>query len=378
MRKIIILFLLISGMFPAAAAGEKIVTGGEGPTKREALMEAQRKAVEQGVGVLVDSQSLAENLMLVEDKIYSKSRGYVKNYSVISEKKIGDGNWKVVLECEVETEKIKDSLNAIGILREKMGNPRIIVVYDSSTAGGINDQNVPVASATYDGIVEYLCEREYPVVDKKVSDLLMQQKIDSSADIYKKSLKLGLNNQAEYLLVYDIKLHKEEPTDIFQRGFVLISAKIINLTTGRVYAGQGKKVMGIDKNSLDFAFLKAGRKAGRLAAKFLEQKLLERWQTDTVSGRPIILEILNVKDFSILIEFKEELKKSYGVRNVSRRQSIEKSVEYEITHVGDIDTLRDNIYKIFKSMGVKVMLRTSSGDKISYEIMKESGRSKKR
>ena len=368
MKKLSILIIVFICTHFMLNASVKLVTTGIGPTKSEAIMDAQRKAVEQGVGVFIDSQSLTENLMLVEDKIFSRSRGFVKNYSVSSESKQSDGNWKVVVECEVEEEKLKLSLDALGILRRKMGNPRIMVIYDQTITGGIEDRDDPIVSEVYEGIVEYLSDREFPVAAKRAADQLMLQDFATPDAFFKESVKLGLKREAEYLLLYNITLQGKKSTDLFHRGFVMISARLINTSTGQIYANQSKKVMGVDKDSLDYAYRKAGRKAGILTAKFLEQKVVKRWQADSVSGRVVILDILNVPDFPVLVKLKEQLKDTHGVRNIVRRDSIGKSTRFEITYVGDIDTLTGSIHEILKKMGLKTELPTTSGDRIIIEL----------
>ncbi|HPE29537.1 MAG TPA: hypothetical protein PLJ93_04210, partial [Candidatus Mcinerneyibacteriales bacterium] len=119
-----LLILIVAVLFTAAAAAQTVVTAsGIGTTKRDAEMAAQRAAVEQGIGTMIDSESLTQNFMLVEDKILSKARGYVKNYKVLSEKQEVDGTWTVTIEATVSQGDLKNDLNALGILREKMGNP---------------------------------------------------------------------------------------------------------------------------------------------------------------------------------------------------------------------------------------------------------------
>jgi hypothetical protein len=107
-----------------------------------------------------------------------------------------------------------------------------------------------------------------------------------------------------------------------------------------------------------------------LAAKFLEQKLVKRWQADTVSGRTVVLELINIHDFSLLVEFKAELKKAFGVRNISQRNSTPHTSQYEITYVGEIDTLKENAYSILRKMGIKTKVPTTSGDSIRIERIK--------
>lgn len=368
MRRILFVLLLSLSVNIVWAAGVEVTAAGFGPNEREALLAAQRKAVEKGVGVLVDSRSLTENMMLVEDKIYTKARGYVEHYTVLSEKKLTDGNWKVVIQCEVAEEKIKHTLKALGILRDKMGNPRIMIIYDPSITDHIPQTYHPVVSEAYDGIVEHLTEREFPVVGKRVFDQSILNEFVPSQNRYRKVVELGLRKKAEYILVYNIKPGDKESTNIFKKGWVMISAKIINTSSGQILANQNKKVMGVDKDSTDFAFRKAGRKAGKLAAKFLEYKLVKRWQGDTVSGRVVALEVVNIRDFSLLVEFKAKLKNSCGVRNIFQRNSTSSTTEYEITYVGDIDTLKENTYSILKKIGIKPKSLISTGDRIRIEL----------
>ncbi len=77
----------------AAAAPEmKTVTAtgiGSGTDKAkardDAIFDAQRRAVEQGVGLYIKSEIAVENLQLLSDDIYTKAGGYVHTYKVLSE-----------------------------------------------------------------------------------------------------------------------------------------------------------------------------------------------------------------------------------------------------------------------------------------------------
>jgi len=348
MRKILFFFFAIHFSI-SWAAYSKIVATGTGPTQREALIMAQRDAVEQGVGVLIDSQSLSENSTIIEDNIYSKARGFIKNYTVISRKKNTGGDWEVTIECEVSQEKIKDNLEALGILRDRMGNPRIKVLYDEKIADGSIPNQGSINEEAYEGIVEYLTEMEFPVVESK-------------------SIEPEANKQAEYLLLYSIKSIEQEPIDTFKKAWVMISTKIINTSSNQVMATQVKKVLGVDKDSLDFAYRKAARKAGKLAAQFLVDKWVQLSQGKTVSGREVFLELVNIKDYSLLKDFKTNLEKNYGVKKIIQRSSTSGTTEYEITYIGDIDTLQESVCNALKKMGFKPKNPVSFGDRIRIEV----------
>ncbi|HDS02190.1 MAG TPA: hypothetical protein ENN72_00590 [Firmicutes bacterium] len=366
-----LLILIVAVLFSATAAAQNVVkASGIGTTKRDATYAAQRLAVEQGLGTLIDSESLTQNFMLVEDKILSKARGYVKSYTVISEKQEVDGTWTVTIEAVVAQGDLKNDLNALGILREKMGNPRILVLYDPTVSNSLDSPNNPVVAEAYDGIIEYLTDKEFPVVSKRIADQFTLRKFSSSEEIYKESVGFGLNNQAEYILVFNVKSEPQKKTSVFYRGRVMISAKLINTSTAQIIAADNFKVTGTDKDAQEFAMKKGGRKGGAAIGKFISQKLIKRWESETVSGRAVALELLNVPDFSMLIEFKSKLQSADGVKNLIQRNSTKNSVEYEVTFVGDIGRLKESIYKIFESMYVTIAPPTSGGDRVTVDFSK--------
>lgn len=65
-----------------------IIDGRKDQARENALNNAFRRAVEQAVGVMVDSDSMVVNAELLNDRIYSKSTGYIKKYNIINEKVI--------------------------------------------------------------------------------------------------------------------------------------------------------------------------------------------------------------------------------------------------------------------------------------------------
>src|SRR5688572_5551513 len=64
-----------------------------------AIDDAKRKAVEQVAGAQVSSESITENFQLVEDKIYSRAAGFVKNYKILSELKDQSGVYHVKIQA---------------------------------------------------------------------------------------------------------------------------------------------------------------------------------------------------------------------------------------------------------------------------------------
>jgi len=71
--------------------GVSAIEGGRKDIARDhAIKDALRKAVEQAVGTLISSETVAENYEVLSDRIYSKAEGYVAEYKVLREKEEGD------------------------------------------------------------------------------------------------------------------------------------------------------------------------------------------------------------------------------------------------------------------------------------------------
>lgn len=145
---------------PVQPGREVIVSGGEGTevlaegvaalpstgavdmARDQALRDALRKAVEQGVGTFVSSESRVQNFQLISDRIISQANGYVSSYSVVTEGQEGS-LYRVVIRAKVKLDRIEDDLAAIGILLTEQGRPRVMVLVkevSSPTSFTITDQ----------------------------------------------------------------------------------------------------------------------------------------------------------------------------------------------------------------------------------------------
>jgi hypothetical protein len=168
---------------PVSSSSEVVVSGGDGTevlaegaaaiaagadiARDQALRDALRKAVEQGVGTYVSSESRVQNFQLISDRIYSQASGYVASYRVVSEDR-ADDLYRVVVRARVKLDRIEDDLAAIGILVQEQGRPRILVLVklvgntdDFTVAGNMMDREMVETR-----IVAYLQDRGFPVVDE--------------------------------------------------------------------------------------------------------------------------------------------------------------------------------------------------------------------
>lgn len=89
---------------------------GIGANRVEALDRAQRQAIERALGVVIGSESLVRNYALVSDWIISRSTGYVREYDVLEERPLQDGDYLVQIRAGVSP--IVDDVARDELMRE--------------------------------------------------------------------------------------------------------------------------------------------------------------------------------------------------------------------------------------------------------------------
>lgn len=114
---------------PAARAEAAAVTAtGQGADERSALHAAMRAAVEQEVGVYVDSRTRIENYRLLSDSVYTKSEGYIDHYDILSHDVLG-GVHTITIRADVSSERLRagalSRLQKKALIGANLEDPRI-------------------------------------------------------------------------------------------------------------------------------------------------------------------------------------------------------------------------------------------------------------
>jgi hypothetical protein len=147
------------------AEGVVAVTGENMAIAREkAIDDALRRAVEQAVGTLVSSDTMTSNFQLVHDKILAQTSGYVKNYQIIKEGRVGQ-EFRVTVMADVGRENLQRTLEALGLLHELKEKPKVMVVIEEKVGGLFGTtawENVGQAEST---MMERLMAAGFNVVD---------------------------------------------------------------------------------------------------------------------------------------------------------------------------------------------------------------------
>ena len=266
------------------AAGWGVVIDGDRATAFErAKRAALRQAVEEGVGTLVTAATRVQNFAVIDDFILTQTRGFVRSYSILEKGIDQPYTYKVLLEAVVDLGKLHLQLDALAVLNEGMGNPRILCIGAKGEAYGISGQWLAA------GLNEQI-QRTRPLFNligpARAADL------DSA-------MGLARAKHADILLWAQAEIGQEEAikipfsnADLAKSGWRTASCK---LNLGVYWVDTGEAITHITETSqasdtdLAAAAARAGAAALDLGADKALVQLARDWQQKFYSGRTLRL-----------------------------------------------------------------------------------------
>jgi len=183
-----------------AYSADKIIEteGISGKSKADAIRQAQRAAVEQGVGVFIHSETESSNYVLQKDKILARTKGYVTRFKILKEDK-QDNVYTVKIRATVSLDKIKNDLIAMKILLESMERPKIMVLIEEDYI----DMKKPMMQIAETEINSRLAKKGFELVDKNQVERVKEQNKarQALAGNITAASSLGLTFGAQYVII---------------------------------------------------------------------------------------------------------------------------------------------------------------------------------
>lgn len=351
MKRIILLMLGIILMTGSWAVAATVTATGEGPGKDAALATAMRRAVEQGVGTFVKSDTTVIDSALVDDKILSHSKGYVTSYKILKEEKTADGV-SITISATVDNKLLKGDIDALTILRKNpvVGNPRILVAFSNKSKDKIF-RDKEFTEEVYNGIVESLTDKQFRVVDKAAAERFsMQQAETHEIDVdLNKAAAYGLKYQAEYTLFYNISGVVREGA-IGKSVLLNVKTQLIDNTRTQVITSKKVEQSGMGQ-TVEQALEKAGREGGKKIVNPMIDVLQKHWMDMQQNGALYTIVIDGVDDPEQIAQFTEMFEKfplASGAREV---ESGGGKTTFEASYKGKRDQLDRDVIRAAKELG---------------------------
>ncbi len=298
----------------AGALSEEVETDGESAiSMADAIRQAQRAAVEEGVGVFIQSETEMENFILKKDTIFSRAEGYVTRFKILEQEKVGD-LFAVRIRATVSLDKIKDDLIAMKILLESMERPKLMVLVEE-IHGNLDNLDMGVAAAEISGL---LIEKGFEVVDQsqlKQVNILDKARQAMAGDV-NAAKSLGLRFDAQYAVVGKAVV-RDTGEAYAGSGFRSLHAslqiKVVQSQSGLVLGSTAKNAVAAHVSVVTGA-AEALKKASRKAVdEYLVDAVTHSFQEFLNNGAPLKLHITGVTGFRVYKKVNASVGSIHGV-----------------------------------------------------------------
>lgn len=335
---------------------------GDGKSARasdDAIQDALRKAVEQAVGVYVQSDTLTENYKLVYDKILTNAKGFVKEYKKIREW-TDDDFTHILINAKVSLGDIREDNSAISLIYELVGSPRIMVIGSEKI-----NENKTDTDLVQIALEEALKTKNFTLIDKSQIEQVKTRDVEINLDDYDKAAALGKRLNADIVINYKANVDYSGKQDISGISF----DRYKTIITARMVASDSAELLGTAE------ITHSGGAAGNEAAKttlsqaskkipdIVIDKLLKGWK-----NCPNRVELfVKVTDWQEASNLMKSLKKIRFVSKVTEPSMTKNIAYFQITGFIKGPALATKLSELEKS---KLKIINVSPNRIDAEIVK--------
>ena len=327
-----------------------------------AIDDAKRKAVEMVAGTRVQSESITENFQLVEDRIYARASGFVKQYRIVSEHR-DQGVYKVRLNAEVDGQSLVEDLTLILKTR-----PRVIVMiaeqnvgregysYWWGSKGLVSDMDIMQTA-----LIEAWQPRGFKFVDPSLlgDTLSVKGALRQPALSNKAAIAIGRDADADIAIVGKVLVTDggQIMKDVQMHSYNAVGTlRVLNIDTAEIIAvaDQTATAAHVD-GSL------GGRQAIRsLAQKLgadLERRIVKRWTAESAGARRLELVVDGIRNTRMLRTMAKTIREEIrGVESVRVRRRRQKKVYLSVQiRASATDFSRDLESKRFKDFSLETV-----------------------
>jgi hypothetical protein len=379
-----LLGLLLPAAAPARATeveavGEAAVLNNNlAGARKQALLNAQRNAVEQGVGLVLDSKTVAENFEIIKDKVLTSAQGFVTRYTVLEEGPTPDQQtFRVKIKAEVSQDLLEDRLSALRILHQAMGNKRVMVVYQSENPNAI-ERTHGAARTALQSIRDEFNKAGFRLFNEAATDKVYRQveragRVDRPVDDL---IAMALDQQADLLVRFENVAGQRGPKGgLFSAAFATIRISVFETTTGRQLAdsqAEGKQLLQANAGPYDWekGLATAAEKAARQAATESVQKIADYYKQIGDEGFNYLLAFRGFNDDQkdLILDF---LESTPGFSNLSEKKNTIDYLEVELFSSQDASRLRRMLRAGLKEKGIELQTQSTAGNRLVFSNLKK-------
>lgn len=340
-----LLGLIVSMPLPGAAqpTPKLVEATGIGSNHERALQDAQRRAVEEAVGLVIGGESLVRNYTMVSDLVASTSFGYVRDYDILDERPVGRDETAVTIRAAVEPvlDRLLADQQARDLLLAWLRKPGISVAVQEDNAGDA------MSRAANAAVAEELRARGFNVVAPRDGGGLADLVVEGEARAHEGEAPEMVKKAGMVSMQADVRL-------------ALVQADTRSLLAARqAHAAQ----VHIDPAS---GGAQAIAQAARLAVDSLLADVVRTWALQRVNTVPVLVTFTDVA-FDTKDPLLDRLRGVRGVRAVYEKAFDQGALSCYVDMEGTSDELARGVDGIGGGEGGPWTVRQVSWGRIDLE-----------
>ncbi len=351
------------------AEGVAAIQQGAVDIARDAAIEdAQKRAVEQAIGIMIDSQTQVENYQLISDKILSQIKGYITRYNVIGESQ-ESALLRVRITAEVSMGKLNDDLSAIGVLMSQMHKPRTMIMIAEQNVGRdmyawwTGEQPEADLGVVENAFMDKFTEKGFEFIDHQVASkeikVTAPYKVANLSPAQAK--RLGSQADAEVVIIGKAiaKLYGEVGGGM-KSVQADLSAKAVRTDTGQVIAASTTHAAAVHITEIS-AGAEALKKAGNQAADDMMTKILAVYSKEVGGTRPVLITVTGLTK-NQFVKFKDVLRNQVrGIKDLHERSFTGTTAKISVDSKTSAQSLSDELgLRDFGTFSVEVVGSTAN------------------
>ncbi|MBE9504486.1 MAG: flagellar assembly protein T N-terminal domain-containing protein [Proteobacteria bacterium] len=328
-----------------------IVKSNTAKAREKTIDDALKKAVEQVIGTMLSSETIQQHSETLDDRIYSHAKGYVQNFTVLSEKVTGN-LYQVTVQATIAPEILKNELTRLGLIISSKNLPKVLIMVsennsktdDSLYWWGRGDDKLTVTEQT---LIAKLLEKGFTVINhlsgREENDIPEEYRNDSLSD--------GAIKEIGSLFGADLVIYGKALASFMDfttnRDIVTaqadISLKAVNTSDVKLVATAINHESAAHINDY-YAGAEALKKATDAVSERFLTKIVKNWSKTESKGNAIKMVISGIKSYTDFMNFKDVLQnKVRGVRGVSQRGFSSGVATLNVELEGSAQNLADNL-----------------------------------
>jgi hypothetical protein len=382
----LVLITSLLAQYPSQTAGEvrevvakglgAILAGDEVTARENAIAAALRNAVEQVVGLFVESEVLVENYQTMEDNIYTRTAGYVQKYDIVSTNKQLDNALEVTVRAVVKVSDLRNDLQAIGIIISRKGKPRTMVLIDERNISAHYVHYFSDMNTTETALMDELMNYGFPFVDARQTQTnIARDMVNAALQGDTQAAATIAKRYGAEIIVTGKAVSKEAsggPSVVRNAGFKSCQANL-NLRAVRTDDAVIIAVASAHDVAAHIDEITGGtmalQKAAKKAAVELKDKIIAAWQQDVYSSAQVQLQVTNISSFSQLNTFKNSLQYYVGgVQAVNQRNFEGGTALFDIDIKGNAEKLAAEL-EAKEIEGLRLRVTALTANKVTVQIV---------